>query len=54
MWAGLLTKTLQGKLYRIMRRELMNMPDIYVEPGQNAPVKGENTVGVSAKEKCRF
>ena len=51
MWAEVLTKTLQVKLYRIMRINIMNMPDIFVDPGDNAPAKGSKSEVVSAKNK---
>ena len=39
MWSDVLTNPLQGKSYRIMISKLMNMPRLYVDPGENASAK---------------
>ena len=49
MWEDVLTNHLQGKSYQIMRSNLVDMPDLYVEPGENAPAKGSNITGVKTK-----
>ena len=49
--ADILTKPLQGKSYQIMRSNLINMLELYVDPGKNAPEKGSNTAGVSENKK---
>ena len=51
MWLDVLTKPLQGKSYRIMRSNLMNMPELYVDTDEKIPGKGIKAAGVSAKEK---
>ena len=49
MWADVLTKPLQGNSYKIMRIKLMNMPEVYVEPGENTLATGIKTEGLSKK-----
>ena len=39
MWEDILTKDFQGKSYQIIRSKIMNMPELYVEPGENIPEK---------------
>ena len=51
MWADVLTNPLQGKSYQIKRSNLMNIPEIYVDPGENAPPKVIKTEGVYSNNK---
>ena len=34
-----------------MRRKITDMPELYVDPGENSRAKGSKTAGVSAKKK---
>ena len=43
IWEDVLTRPLQGNSYQIMRSKIMDMPDIYVDTGENAPAKGIKT-----------
>ena len=43
MWSDALTKPLQVNSYIVMRINLMNITDIYVDLGENAPAKGRKT-----------
>ena len=55
MWEDILTKDFQGKSYRIIIIKIMNMPELYVEPGDNVPVKWSNTAAVyENKKKVKF
>ena len=49
MWSDLLANTLQGKSYQIMRSNLINMPDLYVDLDENEPAKGRKDVGFFVK-----
>ena len=51
MCSYMLTKLFQGKSYPIMRSKLMDMPELYVELGENAPAKVSKAVGMSANKK---
>ena len=39
IWADVLIKPIQGKSYQIMNCKLKNMPELYVDPCEDAPEK---------------
>ena len=48
-WEEILTKPLQGKSYKIIRINIINIPKLYVEPDDNTPEKRRKSAGMSEK-----